>query len=369
MGPFPHEDTAQEISKHNPAGTDGFEFIEYAHPQPEKLGALFEQMGFRKVAKHRSKNITLYRQGDVNYIINAEPGSFAAGFAKIHGPSACSICLRVVDADHALKHATSRGATAITPVGDQPAWGLPGIEGIGGSRIYFTDRHRDNGTPYDDAFDLLEEFSVDEEIGKLFYIDHLTNNVRRGNMDVWAEFYERIFNFKQIRYFDIEGKLTGLLSRAMCSPCGKIRIPVNEGIDEGNQIEEFLKDYNGEGIQHVACGTHDIYHTVATLKQRGLKFMPSPPDAYYDMASARVLGHEENIDRLKESGVLIDGEGVVDGGETKVLLQIFSQTVIGPIFFEFIQRKGDDGFGEGNFRALFESIEEDQIRRGVLEVG
>ncbi len=366
MGPYPHDDIPAEISKANPAGTDGFEFIEYAHPEPEKLGLLFEQMGFRKVAKHRSKNVVLYRQGDVNYIINAEPDSFAQKFAQKHGPCVCAMAWRVVDADHALRHAVEHGAR---PVETSPRAGeltIPAIEGIGGSLIYFVDHYRDKGSIYDIDFEWSGEEDPRDEDAGLFYIDHLTHNVHRGNMDKWAEIYQRLFNFRQIRFFDIEGKLTGLLSRAMTSPCGKIRIPINESTDDKSQIEEFLSEYQGEGIQHIATGCRDIYQSLAYMKNNGLQFMPSPPDAYYDGVDARLKGHGENLARLRKTGILIDGEGVVDGGKTKVLLQIFSQTVIGPIFFEFIQRKGDDGFGEGNFRALFESIEEDQIRRGVI---
>ena len=370
MGPFPHEDIVAEITTANPAGTDGFEFIEYAHPKPEKLGELFEKMGFRKVAKHRSKNVSLYRQGDINYIINAEPDSFAQKFAVKHGPCVCAMGWRVVDAAHALEHAVSKGAKAIETHPGSMELNIPAIEGIGGSQIYFVDRYGDNpdsgSSIYDVDFVWLGEKDPHDEPAGLHYIDHLTHNVIRGNMDKWSEFYERVFNFKEIRFFDIEGKLTGLLSRAMTSPCCKIRIPINESTDDKSQIEEFLSEYNGEGIQHIATGCRDIYESLEIMRGNGLEFMPSPLSTYYDGVEARLAGHGEDLDRLRQTGILIDGEGVVDGGQTKVLLQIFSQTVIGPIFFEFIQRKGDDGFGEGNFRALFESIEEDQIRRGVI---
>ena len=160
----------------------------------------------------------------------------------------------------------------------------------------------------------------------------------------------------------------GLFSRALTSPDGKIRIPINEDAGESGQIEEYLSVYRGEGIQHIACGAKDIYRTVETLRADGLPFMPSPPETYFEKIDARLPKHGEDVARLQRDGILIDGEGVVEGGHTKVLLQIFSANAIGPIFFEFIQRKGDDGFGEGNFKALFESIEEDQIRRGVLKV-
>ena len=186
-------------------------------------------------------------------------------------------------------------------------------------------------------------------------------------MDTWFNFYGNLFNFREIRFFDIEGKFTGLLSRALTSPCGRIRIPINEDRGETGQIVAYLKKYKGEGIQHIAVGSDNIYDSTDAIAEKGVKFMPGPPDTYYDLSKTRVVDHEEPIDRMKTHGILIDGEGVVDGGETRILLQIFSKTVIGPIFFEFIQRKGDDGFGEGNFKALFESIEAEQIANGELE--
>ncbi|NNF77520.1 MAG: 4-hydroxyphenylpyruvate dioxygenase [Rhizobiales bacterium] len=367
MGPFPHDAPRATISPDNPAGTDGFEFVEYAHPHPEELGALFEQMGFQPVARHRSKQVTLYRQGDVNYVVNAEPGSFAQEFARQHGPCACAMAWRVADAAKAYERALSLGAKpAKTEVGPGEL-NIPAIQGIGGSHIYFVDRYGDGQSIYDVDFEWIGEPDPKPAGAGLYYIDHLTHNVHRGRMDHWTDFYKDLFNFKQIRFFDIEGRHTGLFSRALTSPCGKIRIPINESADEHSQIEEYLQEYNGEGIQHIACGVHDIYQSVETLKSDGLEFMPAPPDAYYEKVDARLPGHGEPLERMKANGILVDGEGVVEGGLTKVLLQIFSKTVIGPIFFEFIQRKGDEGFGEGNFRALFESIEEDQIRRGVLD--
>jgi len=366
MGPFPHDAPPATISAENPMGTDGFEFVEFVHPQPQKLGALFELMGFAAVARHRSKNVTLYRQGEVNYVLNAEPDSFAADFARNHGPSVCAMGFRVVDAARAFHRAVAMGAKPVPSQAGPMELNIPAIEGVGGSLIYLVDRQSDRGSIWEVDFVWTAAREPRPEGAGLTYIDHLTHNVFRGRMDVWADWYARLFNFRQIRYFDIEGKLTGLHSRAMTSPCGKIRIPINESADENSQIEEYLHAYKGEGIQHIACGCRDIYETVAMLRRAGLEFMPPPPDAYYARIGERIPRHGENVDRLKELGILIDGEGVVEGGETKVLLQIFSKTVIGPVFFEFIERKGDEGFGEGNFRALFESIEEDQVRRGVL---
>jgi 4-hydroxyphenylpyruvate dioxygenase len=367
MGPFPHDTPPPAISDTNPMGTDGFEFVEFCHPDPTKLDGLFKTLGFSAVAKHRSKNVTLYRQGDVNLILNAEPGSFAADFAEKHGPSAPAMAFRVVDAQQAHKRAVSLGAKPAERVIGPGELTIPVIEGIGGLHIYLVDRYGAKGSIYDADFEWLGEEDPKPRGAGLWYIDHLTHNVHRGRLDEWAGFYERLFNFRQIRYFDIEGKLTGLHSRAMTSPEGKIRIPINEDAGDQGQIEEYLKDYGGEGIQHVALGSRDLYETIESLIDRGVDFMPAPNDVYYARIDRRLPKHGEDVERLKKNGILIDGEGVVDGGFTKVLLQRFGKVAIGPIFFEFIQRKGDDGFGEGNFKALFESIEEDQIRRGVLK--
>jgi len=376
MGPFPFDAAPPAISEANPMGTDGFEFVEYAHPEPEKLGRLFEQMGFARVARHRSKNVTLYRQGDVNFVVNAEPDSFAQGFAAAHGPCACAMAFRVVDAKHAFERAVSLGAEPYESKVGPGELAIPAVKGIGGSLLYFVDRYGAQGSGkegsiWDVDFEWLGERDPHPEQAGMHYLDHLTHNVMRGRMDHWADWYGKLFNFREIRFFNIEGKLTGLISRALTSPCGKIRIPINESLDDKSQIEEYLRQYKGEGIQHVALGARDIYASVETLRANGLPFMPAPPVTYYEKVDARVPNHGEPVDRLKANGILIDGEGAVALGEkegrmSKVLLQIFSGTVLGPIFFEFIQRKGDDGFGEGNFRALFESIEEDQIRRGVL---
>ncbi|MFN5997481.1 MAG: 4-hydroxyphenylpyruvate dioxygenase [Paracoccaceae bacterium] len=362
MGPFPHSAPRAVISAENPAGTDGFEFVEFAHPNPDELRALFTRMGYALTAKHKTKAIELWQQGDITYILNDEPGSHARKFVEEHGPCAPSMGWRVVDAAHAFAHAVSLGAEPFE--GPEKTLDLPAIKGIGGSLIYFTDRYGDTN-PYDADFDWV---AAPKPAGVGFhYLDHLTHNVHRGRMDIWFDFYQRLFNFRQIRFFDIEGKFSGLHSRALTSPCGRIRIPVNEDRGETGQIVEYLKRYKGEGIQHIAVGTDDLYTATDTIAEAGLKFMPKPPMAYYELSKTRVVGHEEPIERLAKHGILIDGEGVLNGGETRILLQIFSKTVIGPIFFEFIQRKGDDGFGEGNFRALFESIEQDQIDRGVLK--
>lgn len=366
MGPFPHDAPRAAISAQNPMGTDGFAFVEYASPEPERLHALFRQMGFTAVARHRGKAVTLYRQGDIDYLLNEEPGSQAMRFAAAHGPSVPSMAFRVVDAERAWRRALALGAEPAEAVPGTPVMAAPAIRGIGGSLLYFIDRYGEAGSAYDAEFDWLGAPDPRPRGAGLFYIDHLTHNVHRGRMDVWYAFYNRIFNFRQIRYFDIKGEYTGLFSRALTSPDGRIRIPLNESADEESQIEEYLRAYKGEGIQHIACGCDDIHGTIEGLRAAGLAFMPAPPATYYERVDARLPGHGEDLARLRANGILVDGEGVVEDRKARLLLQIFSANVIGPVFFEFIERKGDDGFGEGNFRALFESIEEDQLRRGVL---
>ncbi len=362
MGPFPHDAPRATITAENPAGTDGFEFVEFAHPDPQVLRDLFAKMGYIHTATHKAKAVELWQQGDITYVINADPDSFAARFVQEHGPCAPSMAWRVVDAQHAFEHAVAKGAEPYEGADKTVDW--PAIKGIGGSLIYFTDQYWDS-SPYNAEFDWVHD-AHPAGVG-FYYLDHLTHNVHKGNMDVWFDFYGDLFNFREIRFFDIEGKFTGLLSRALTSPCGRIRIPINEDRGEKGQIVEYLKRYNGEGIQHIAVGAQNIYAATDQIAENGIKFMPAPPDAYYDLSKTRVVGHQEPLERMRKHGVLIDGEGVLGGGETRILLQIFSKTVIGPIFFEFIERKGDDGFGEGNFKALFESIEADQIARGVLD--
>lgn len=361
MGPFPHNAPKSSITPENPAGTDGFEFVEFAHPEPEELRALFTRMGYTHVATHKSRNIELWQQGDITYVLNADPDSFAARFVAAHGPCAPSMAWRVADARKAFEHAIAKGAVAYED--RDKVLGVPAIMGIGGSLLYFVDQYYDT-SPYNAEYDWIAQ-SKPAGVG-FYYLDHLTHNVHKGNMDKWFAFYGDLFNFKEVRFFDIEGKYTGLLSRALTSPCGRIRIPINEDRGETGQIVSYLKKYGGEGIQHIAVGARDIYDATDEIAARGLKFMPGPPEAYYDMSHDRVSGHNEPVERMKRHGILIDGEGVIDGGETKILLQIFSKAVIGPIFFEFIQRKGDEGFGEGNFKALFESIEQEQIANGEI---
>ncbi len=352
----------------NPMGTDGFEFIEYTAPDPELLGALFEQMGFTAVARHRSKDVVLYRQGRINFIVNREPDSFAQSFARVHGPSACAFAIRVKDAAKAYQRALELGAKPFHgPVGPMEL-NIPAIRGIGDSLIYLVDRYPGNGgnlSIYDVDFVPFEGVAQHPVGAGLAEVDHLTHNVYVGRMDTWAKFYEKLFSFREIRYFDIKGQKTGLTSRALTSPCGKIRIPINEPSDKKSQIQEYLDAYHGEGIQHIALSTADIYATVEKLRGQEVKFLDTP-DSYYERVNARVKDHGEDLARLKHNKILIDGEGIDKEHHEDKLLQIFTETVIGPIFFEIIQRKGNEGFGEGNFKALFESIEADQIARGVI---
>jgi 4-hydroxyphenylpyruvate dioxygenase len=372
----------------NPMGTDGFEFVEYTAPDPSSLTALFESMGFARVARHRSKDVTLFRQGEINFIVNAEPHSFSQEFARAHGPSICAIALRVRDAAAAYKRALALGAKAHHgPVGPMEL-SIPAITGIGGSAIYLVDRYGERSIYDVDFVPLPGAQAAPSGVGLgsihagptgvglgsihagptgvgLRYIDHLTHNVERGHMDTWVDFYQRIFGFREIRYFDIKGKLTGLHSRALASPCGKIRIPINESSDDKSQIEEYLRAYRGEGIQHLALATDDIHASVEALHARGVRLLDTP-DSYYELLEKRLPGHGEDLERLRKNRVLLDGTTAPAAGERKLLLQIFTEAVIGPIFFELIARKGDDGFGNGNFQALFEAMELDQIRRGVL---
>ncbi|MDA0982536.1 MAG: 4-hydroxyphenylpyruvate dioxygenase [Proteobacteria bacterium] len=355
----------------NPAGTDGFEFIEYAAPDPKAMGALFERLGFKAIARHRHKNVILYRQGGINFIVNAEPDSFAQRFARQHGPSICAIAFRVQDAKAAYERCISLGAWGYAGQAGPGELNIPAIKGIGDSIIYLIDRWRGKGSAkpgdigdigfYDVDFEPLPGAELNPAGHGLTYIDHLTHNVHKGRMKEWADFYERLFNFREVRYFNIEGQVTGVKSKAMTSPCGKIRIPINEeGTDKAGQIQEYLDRYHGEGIQHVALGSTDLYRTVDAMQSKGVSLLDTV-DTYYELVDKRIPGHGENLAELKKRRILVDGKAGA------LLLQIFSENQLGPIFFEFIQRKGDEGFGEGNFKALFESIELDQMRRGVLK--
>lgn len=352
----------------NPMGLQGFEFVEFASPNEGQLETLFENMGFTHVATHRSKRVKLFRQGDINFIVNNEPKSHAGYFAAEHGPCAAGLAFRVKDAHQAYARALELGAQPIDiPTGPMELR-LPAIKGIGGSSLYLIDRFEDGKSIYDIDFEWLPG-TERHPVGHGFkVIDHLTHNVYKGRMGFWAGFYERLFNFREIRYFDIKGEYTGLTSKAMSAPDGMIRIPLNEEAKGGSgQIEEFLMQFNGEGIQHIALFSDDLYASVDKLVMAGIPVMTAPNDAYYEMLAERLPGHGEPVAELQTRGILLDGS--TEGGTPRLLLQIFSGTLLGPVFFEFIQRKGDEGFGEGNFRALFLSLERDQIRRGALAAG
>ena len=355
----------------NPAGLDGFEFVEFCAPAKGVLEPVFETMGFTHVATHRSKDVHLWRQGQINLIANYQPKSAAWFFAREHGPSACGMAFRVRDARLAYAHLLQQGAEPVQVQTGPMELHIPAIRGIGGAILYLVDRYEDEKGEGLSIYDIDFEYLPGVEkhpVGAGFkLIDHLTHNVYGGRMKYWADYYESLFNFQEIRFFDIKGEYTGLTSKALTAPDGKIRIPLNEEGEGGKgQIEEFLRQFNGEGIQHIALICDDLIACWDKLKSLGVPFMTAPPATYYDMLEERLPGHGEDPNELQMRGILLDG--TTEGGTPRLLLQIFSETQVGPVFFEFIQRKGDDGFGEGNFKALFESMERDQIRRGVLEV-
>jgi len=356
----------------NPVGLDGFEFVEFCAPEKGVLEPVFEVMGFSRIAQHRSKDVHLWRQGGINLIINYEPKSAAWYFAREHGPSACGMAFRVRDARQAYAWLLEKGAEPVHVETGPMELHIPAIRGIGGAILYLVDRYEggereENLSIYDIDFEYLP--GADRHpVGAGFHtIDHLTHNVYGGRMKYWADYYETLFNFREIRFFDIKGEYTGLTSKALTAPDGKIRIPLNEEGEGGKgQIEEFLREFNGEGIQHIALICDDLVTCWDRLKKLGVPFMTAPPATYYEMLDGRLPGHGENVEALQTRGILLDGS--TEGGQPRLLLQIFAEAQVGPVFFEFIQRKGDDGFGEGNFKALFESIERDQVARGVLNV-
>jgi 4-hydroxyphenylpyruvate dioxygenase len=350
----------------NPMGLMGFEFVEFASPVAGVLEPMLEKLGFALLARHRSKDVVLYRQGGINFIVNREPKSQAAYFAAEHGPSACGLAFRVRDAHRAYARALELGAQPLDlPTGPMELR-LPAIKGIGGAPLYLIDRFEQGRSIYDIDFEWLDGVDRHPKGHGLKLIDHLTHNVYRGRMAYWAAFYERLFGFREIRYFDIQGEYTGLTSKAMTAPDGKIRIPLNEEAKQGGgQIEEFLLQFNGEGIQHIALLTDDLIDTVDRLQLAGIPLLGAPNDVYYEMLEERLPGHGQPVPELQTRGILLDGSTA--GGQRRLLLQIFSEPLFGPVFFEFIQRKGDEGFGEGNFKALFESLERDQIRRGAID--
>ncbi|MBY0379841.1 MAG: 4-hydroxyphenylpyruvate dioxygenase [Burkholderiales bacterium] len=340
----------------NPLHTNGFAFLEFATINKNLLDKHFINLGFTKIGQAEFKDVAVYQQGGIFFFVDSGSNEKSREFAKVHGDSTSAMGFYVKNANNAFELAIKRGAVAFNIPQDSIWVGIPAIEGIGGSAIYFVEE--DN--KYLSRFNINHP-NLYHDYG-LHNIDHVTHNVYRGNMAKWADFYTNIFGFRQIRYFDIDGKMTGLFSKAMTSPCGKIKIPLNESKDDKSQIEEFLKEFNGEGIQHIALTSRDIFSSVAQIYNSGVELL-NTPDTYYELIDTRLPNHGEYIEQLKKFRILIDGTTTP---QRKLLLQIFTQNLIGPTFFEIIQRKGDEGFGEGNFKALFDSIELDQVRRGVL---
>jgi 4-hydroxyphenylpyruvate dioxygenase len=354
------------MTAENPMGLDGFEFLEFASPSSGLLEPVFEFLGFKAIAKHRSKEVVLYRQGNINFILNNEPRHIANYFAKEHGPSVCGMAFRVVNAQTAYERALSFGAQPMNVESGPMEIRLPAIRGIGDAPLYLVEQLKNGLSIYDVDFEYFDNVDRYPNGLGLKTIDHLTHNVYRGRMSYWADFYTRLFNFRELKYFDVKGEYTGLTSKAMSAPDGKIRIPLNEESQGGGgQIEEFLIRFNGEGIQHIALSCDDLIATVDKLVDAGVPLMAAPNSRYYEMIESRVPNHGQDIDEIQKRGILLDG--VATDGQPRLLLQIFSKTLLGPVFFEFIQRKGDEGFGEGNFKALFESLERDQLDRGALQ--
>lgn len=339
----------------NPLALDGLDFIEFSGPDAEQLRSLFKALGFSKLGVHTKAPLELYGQGRIFFVLHSEPQGFALDFAKAHGPSACATGFRVKDAEEAFKLALENGAEAVE---GPNCWGSPSIKGIGGSMIYFIDRYRSEAHHFEEQFSLSTKLNSVQGFG-LEIIDHLTNNVPQGEMNIWCDFYENNFNFKQVRYFDIRGEKTGLVSKVMRSPCQKITIPINEPTGSRSQIQEYLDEYKGSGIQHIALHTSNIVNTVENLRAQGIEFLETP-ETYYDQLQDRLPNLTENIEDLRRLQILADGD------EDGYLLQIFTKNMIGPIFFEIIHRKNHSGFGEGNFQALFDAIERDQKKRGYL---
>ncbi|AYV47168.1 4-hydroxyphenylpyruvate dioxygenase [Caulobacter flavus] len=349
------------VTPENPLGLNGFEFVEFTSPDPAAMKAIIEQLGFVPASTHPTKAVTRYKQGRINLLVNDEAAGQVADFRSQHGPSANGMAFRVDDASQAFADALERGAKAADASRSVLGADAKVLEGIGGSLLYLVEGEGsiyDAWTPVPGAAEAEAANSVGLDL-----LDHLTHNVKRGQMRTWSTFYNQVFGFEEQKYFDIKGQATGLFSQAMIAPDKAIRIPLNESQDDKSQIEEFIRQYNGEGIQHLALTTADIYDTVERLRARGVKLQDTI-ETYYELIDKRVPGHGEDLERLKKNRILLDG----NVGDEGLLLQIFTENLFGPIFFEIIQRKGNEGFGNGNFQALFESIELDQIRRGVITV-
>ena len=350
----------------NPAGTEGLAFVEFSTENPEELSSVFKRLGFEKVGRHVNLEISLWRQGEIEFLINSDLNTHGGLFAQCHGPCVSALAFRVSDAAHALNRALSFGAVSYRFDRGVPTVSSPPLEGIGGSLLYLTDRKT--------SASIAQEFLPSDAasraavVGAGFkVVDHLTHNVVAGGVDHWANFYKSIFNFREVFYLDARGAKTGFRTRAMMSPCGNICIPVNEPTDPKSQIQEYIDSYKGEGVQHIALRSDDVITSVESILRNGIDCMPIP-DSYYDAIDARLPGHGQDVARLRRNGILLDGERELPATEWALLLQLFTKNLCGPIFFECIERRGNEGFGEGNARALFEAIERDQIARGVVTV-
>lgn len=345
------------MSENNYLGLRGIEFTEFASPQSDFMEEVFYAFGFSKLKKHKQKDIYYYNQNDIHFLLNNSKKGFSKTFADQHGPAICSMGWRVDDAEKAIQIAIDRGAKAADPA--ETDLDYPAIYGIGDSLIYFIDKFSDGENIYQDDFEDIDEPVVKDGMG-FTRIDHLTNNVHKGTMEQWANFYKDVFGFTEVRYFDIKGQQTALLSYALRSPDGSFCIPINEGKgDDKNQIDEYLREYNGPGVQHIAFETDNILESLDKLDRDVIDTLDIHSD-YYETVFDRVPNVQESHQRIQDHQVLVDGD------EESYLLQIFTKNLFGPIFIEIIQRANNLGFGEGNFQALFESIERDQQKRGVL---
>ena len=337
----------------NPIVLNGIDFIEYASSDSSELKNLFHKLGFEEIAHHKKKKISLFQQGNCKFVINEEKNSFAEDFYRLHGPSVCALGFGVKHAKQTLDWAKSHGASVVP--NDPQSHSFPAIQGVGKSLIYLVE----NPNHWTENFQFKKPCSSSQ----VLFIDHLTHNVPTGEMELWCQFYNKIFNFTERKFFDIKGLKTGLISKVMTSPCNTITIPINEPakneLGKKSQIQEYLDEYKGSGIQHIALNTKDIVSTVSHLTKQGIKFL-DVPESYYEKLKERVPLIKEDLNDLKANLILGDGDN------QGYLLQIFTKNVIGPIFYEIIQREGHDGFGEGNFQALFDAIELDQMKRGYL---
>ncbi len=343
----------------NPLGLRGIEFIQFTALKPEHVHRTLKSLGFSRLMERADRTQFYYQQHDIHVLVDHAESGFERAFAEQHGPSICAMGWRFEDPDAAYKEALRRGARAFEPgnIG-APSLKFPAIYGIGDSILYFLGSGDIPSLLEGQGFAMM---AMPERVPSKGFlrIDHLTNNVYKNTMSYWADFYKNIFGFVEVRYFDIKGEKTGLTSYALRSPDGSFSIPINEGNESKSQIEEYLRDYRGPGVQHLALLSDDLLTSVEQLAGTGIETLDIMPE-YYEEAFRRVPDVTEDRERIKTLQVLVDGD------PEGYLLQIFTQNLFGPIFIEMIQRKNHHAFGEGNFTALFQSIERDQERRGVL---